>query len=207
MKLYNSVGPNPQVVRMFAAERGIDLEKDLDLDTVDIMAGENREPAYLAKNPGGQSPCIETDSGEYIAEITAICEYLDEKFPGTSLMGATAEERAANRMWTRRVDLYICEPLANGFRYSEGKPMFESRMTLLPEAADGLKGLAQEKITWLDGLMEGRDFVGGDKLALADVLLYCFLTFGETVGQPINTANKNIVAWLERMKSRPSATA
>lgn len=207
MKLYNSVGPNPHVVRMFAAERGINLEKDLQLDTVDIMAGENREAAYLAKNPGGQSPCIETDDGQHIAEITAICEYLDEKFPGQSLMGETAEERAANRMWARRVDLYVCEPLANGFRYSEGKPMFESRMTLIPEAADGLKGLAQEKITWLDGLMEGREFVGGNKLGLADVLLYCFLTFGETVGQPINANNKNIVAWLERMKARPSAQA
>jgi len=207
MKLYNSVGPNPHVVRMFAAERGINLGEDVQLDTVDIMAGENRQPAYLAKNPGGQSPCIETDDGQHIAEITAICEYLDEKFPGQSLMGDTAEERAASRMWARRVDLNVCEPLANGFRYSEGKPMFESRMTMIPEAADGLKGLAQEKISWLDGLMDGREFVGGDKLGLADVLLYCFLTFGETVGQPINAANKNIVAWLERMKARPSAQA
>ena len=110
-------------------------------------------------------------------------------------------------MWTRRVDLYVCEPLANGFRYSEGRPLFESRMTLLPEAADGLKGLAQEKITWLDGLMEGHQFVGGDKIGLADVLLYCFIAFGETVGQPLNQENKNIVAWFEQMKARPSATA
>ena len=207
MKLYNSVGPNPHVVRMFAAERGIDLEKDLDIETVDIMAGENRQPAYLAKNPGGQSPCIETDDGQYIAEITALCEYIDEKFPGQSLMGDTAEERAANRMWARRVDLNVCEPLANGFRYSEGKPLFESRMTLIPEAANGLKGIAQEKITWLDGLIEGREFVGGEKLSLADVLLYCFLIFGESVGQPINPENKNIMAWLDRMKARPSASA
>ena len=207
MKLYNSVGPNPHVVRMFAVERGIDLEKDLDIETVDIMAGENRQPAYLAKNPGGQSPCIETDDGQYIAEITALCEYIDEKFPGQSLMGDTAEERAANRMWARRVDLNVCEPLANGFRYSEGKPLFESRMTLIPEAANGLKGIAQEKITWLDGLIEGREFVGGEKLSLADVLLYCFLIFGESVGQPINPENKNIMAWLDRMKARPSASA
>ena len=80
-------------------------------------------------------------------------------------------------------------------------------MTLLPEAADGLKGLAQEKITWLDGLMEGQQFVGGDNIGLADVLLYCFIAFGETVGQPLNQDNKNIVAWFEQMKARPSATA
>ena len=207
MKFYNSVGPNPHVVRMFAAERGVDLLKDCDVEDIDIMAGANRQADYVAKNPGGQSPCIETDDGQYLAEITALCEYIDEKFPGESLMGQTPEERAANRMWTRRVDLYICEPLANGFRYSEGKPLFESRMTLLPEAADGLKALAQEKITWLDGLMEGREFVGGDKIGLADVPLYCLLAFGATVGQPLNTENKNVTAWFERMQARPSASA
>ena len=207
MKFYNSIGPNPHVVRMFAAERGVDLLKECDVVDVDIMAGANREADYVSKNPGGQLPCIETDSGENIAEITAICEYIDEKFPGQSLLGDSAEQRAASRMWTRRVDLYVCEPLANGFRYSEGRPLFESRMTLLPEAADGLKGLAQEKITWLDGLMEGHQFVGGDKIGLADVLLYCFIAFGETVGQPLNQENKNIVAWFEQMKARPSATA
>ena len=207
MKFYNSVGPNPQVVRMFAAEKGVDLLKDCEVEEVDIVAGANREAAFLAKNPGGQSPCIETDDGEFLAEITALCEYIDEKFPGPSLMGETPEARAANRMWARRVDLNVCEPLANGFRYSEGKPMFENRMTLLPEAADGLKRLAQEKVSWLDGLMEGREFVSGDKVGLADVLLYSFLSFGASVGQPLNEDNKNIMGWFERMKARPSANA
>jgi len=207
MKFYNSIGPNPHVVRMFAAERGVDLLQECDVEEVDIMAGANREAAYVSKNAGGQLPCIETDDGQCIAEITAICEYIDEKFPGQSLMGSTPEERAENRMWTRRVDLYVAEPLANGFRYSEGKPMFESRMTVLPEAADGLKALAQEKISWLDGLLGDKQFLAGDKIGLADVLLYCFMAFGETVGQPLNKDNKNIMAWFERMKARPSASA
>ena len=49
MKLHNYLGPNPHVVRMFAAERGIDLDKV----EVDIMAGENRTPEFLAMNPIG----------------------------------------------------------------------------------------------------------------------------------------------------------
>ena len=110
-------------------------------------------------------------------------------------------------MWTRRVDLYVCEPLANGFRFAEGLEMFKTRMTVLPEAAEGLKGLAQEKITWLDGLIEGREFIAGDKITLADVLLFCFLAFGGNVGQPLNPENKNIVAWFERVGARPSAAA
>ena len=207
MKFYNSVGPNPQVVRMFAAEKGVNLLEDVDTEEIDILAGVNRQAEYTAKNPGGQLPCLELDDGSFLAEITALCEYIDEKFPGPRLMGDTAEERAANRMWTRRVDLYICEPLANGFRYSEGKALFEGRMTLLPDAADGLKALAQEKLTWLDGLIEGNEFIGGAKLSLADVLLYCFVAFGTTVGQPLNTDNKNVAAWYERMAARPSASA
>jgi len=203
MKLFNSVGPNPQVVRMYAAELGIELA----LQEVDLMAGENRQAEYSAKNPSSQLPCLELDDGTHIAEITAICEYLDDINPGASLLGATPEERANSRMWTRRVDLNICEPLANGFRFAEGLPLFKERITVLPEAAEGLKRIAQEKLTWLDGLIHGRDFIGGDKIGLADILLYCFLAFGATVRQPLNTENTNIAAWFDRMSTRPSATA
>ena len=203
MKFYNSLGPNPQVVRMFAAERGVELE----MEDVDIMAGANREAGYVAKNPTGQMPCLQLDDGAYLAEVTAICEYLDETADGEPLLGATPEERANQRMWTRRVDLYICEPLANGFRYAEGRELFKNRMTLIPEASEGLKGLAQEKLTWLDGLIEGRDYIAGDNPGLADILLFCFVNFGTSVGQPLNEANANIAAWFERMKARPSASA
>jgi len=205
MKLYTSVGPNPHVVRMFAAERGIELGKDVATEEIDIVAGDNRKAPFLSKNPGGQSPCLETDSGNFIAEITVICEYLDEQFPGQSLIGSTAEERAITRMWVRRVDLNVCEPLANGFRYSQGLGMFKDRMSVIPEAADGLKAIAQEKISWIDGLMAGREFVAGDSLTLADILLYCFLAFGEQVGQPLNRENANIAAWYDRMAARPTA--
>lgn len=205
MKLYTSVGPNPHVVRMFAAERGIELGKDLTTEEIDIVAGDNRKEPFLSKNPGGQSPCLETDSGAFIAEITVICEYLDEQFPGQSLIGASAEERANTRMWVRRIDLGVCEPLANGFRYSQGLAMFKDRMSVIPEAADGLKAIAQEKISWIDGLMAGRQFVAGDSLTLADILLYCFLAFGEQVGQPLNRDNANIAAWFDRMAARPTA--
>jgi len=203
MKLINSVGPNPHVVRMFAAERGIQLDKE----DLDIMAGLNRQSDYLKKNPAGQSPCLELDDGSYLSEITAICEYLDEKFPGDSLMGSTPEQRAEARMWTRRVDLGICEPLANGFRFSEGLPLFKDRMVTVPEAADGLKRIAQDRLKWLDQQIAGRQFLCGNRITLADVLLFCFLAFGNAVGQPLNPENKNVKAWFDRMAARPSASA
>lgn len=201
MKLYNSMGPNPKVVRMFMAERGIEME----MQEVDLMTGENRQAAFVATNPSGTLPALETDDGTVLAEITAICEYLDEKEGQSSLIGTTAEERAVTRMWSRRIDLNILENLANGFRFSEGLGLFKDRMRTIPQAADDLKTLAQERITWLDGLMEGKEFICGDRFSLADILLYSFLEFGESVGQPINQDNLNICAWYARIKERPSA--
>ena len=204
MLFYDSVGPNPQVVRIFAAERGADLPKT----TIDLRGGENRQPAYMAKNPAGQLPCLELDDGFVLAEITAICEYLDEVGPaGRTLIGATPQERAETRMWVRRIDLNILEPLANGFRFAEGLKLFAPRIHVIPQAADDLKQIAQEKLTWLNGLIEGREFICGNRLTLADILLFSFLDFGARVGQPINAANANIVAHHARMKARPSSAA
>ena len=204
MKLYDSVGPNPHIVRMFVAEKGIEIPKQ----TVDLRKGENREAEHLKRNAMGQMPTLELDDGSFLSEITAICEYLDEVAKGgTSLIGATAEERAETRMWVRRIDLNILEPLANGFRFSEGLKLFAPRIRTIPHAADDLKALAQEKITWLDGLLAGKQFICGDRLTLADLLLFAFLDFGQSVGQALNPANKNIAAHFERMKARPSAAA
>jgi glutathione S-transferase len=203
MKLYSSIGPNPKAVRMFMAEKGIDIP----LVKVDLMGGENRREPYLAKNPAGQTPALELEDGTVLAEITAICEYLDEISPAPSLIGETPEERALTRMWVRRIDLNIVEPMANGFRSAEGLAMFQHRVRCIPHAADDLKLIAKEKLAWLDGLIAGRPFICGDKLTLADILLYAFLEFGAAVGQKPDPALTNIAAWFERMKARPSATA
>ncbi|MGH1422231.1 MAG: glutathione S-transferase family protein [Hyphomonas sp.] len=203
MKLYTSIGPNPQVVKMFMSERGITLP----MVEIDIQAGKNREPEFLKTNPSGQSPTLELDDGSVITEILAICEYLDETHPGDSLIGSTPEERAQTRRWTRWTDLNIAEPLANGFRFSQGLPMFKDRMRCLPEAAEGLKACAQDKIAFLDGQLGERPFVAGEKFTLADILLFSFLGFGEMVGQPVNPEFKNLVRWRQTVAERPSAAA
>lgn len=202
MKLYTSIGPNPRAVTMFMAEKGITLPQV----EIDLRGGENRRAPYNESiNPAGQTPALELDDGTMLTEILAICEYLDELFPEPSLIGTSAEERANTRMWTRRVDLKICEPLTNGFRYAEGLPLFETRMRCLPEAAAGLKAIAQDGLRWLDPLIAGRDYIAGDRLTLADILLFAFLDFGASVGQPIDPALVQISRWYDRMKSRPSA--
>jgi glutathione S-transferase len=203
MKFYNSVGPNPRVVRMFMAEKNLSLPTQ----EVDLMKGENRQDAHLSRNPHGQMPTLELDNGSFLSEILPICEYLEEKNPNPPLIGATPEERGETRMWTRRVDLNICEPMANGFRFSQGLPLFQSRIVTVPEAAPGLKKIAADRLHWLDGQMKGRDFVCGKRFSLADILLFCFVDFGGQVGQPLDAANANLAGWFARVKDRPSAKA
>ena len=201
MKLYDSVGPNPRIVRMFMAEKGIEMPKQ----TVDLRRGENREAEHLKRNPRGQMPTLELDDGNYVFEITAICEYLEEKHPTPPMIGATPEQRAECRMWTRRVDLNICEHLANG---GEGFKFFEKRIPCAPEASPGLKMIAANRLQWLDGQMaDGREYLRGKRFTMADILLYDWLEFGAQVGQPLDTANTNIVAWMARVAERPSAKA
>jgi len=203
MKFYNSIGPNPRVVRMFAAEKGLKLN----MVEVDLMKGENRQSPYTAKNAAGQMPCLELDDGSTISEITAICEYLEELNPSPALIGTNAKERAETRMWTRRADLNIVEPMANGFRYSEGLPLFKDRIPTAPEAAPGLKKVAQDRMLWLDKMIAGHQYLAVNRFTLADILLFCFLEFGKQVGQQINPDAANLNSWYARVKDRPSAKA
>jgi glutathione S-transferase len=80
-------------------------------------------------------------------------------------------------------------------------------MRCLPEAADGLKAIARDKLEWLDGLVAGRTWICGDRFTLADILLYCFLAFGANVGQPLPEPLKNLQAWYGRVGARESANA
>lgn len=203
MKLYDGPGPNPKVVRMFIAEKGLSVP----VEAVDLMKGENRQAAHLARNPSGQLPTFETDEGPCISEVTVICEYLEEKFPAKPLIGNSILDRAETRMWTRKVDLNICEPMGNGFRFGEGIRMFKERVHCEPEASPGLKRLAQANLKWLDGQMAGKTYLAGNRFTLADILLYCFVSFFNNYGQPLDPEFKNLGAWFARVDARPSAKA
>lgn len=199
MKLYTGMGPNPRVVSIAIAELGAEIT----LEKVDLMTGENRKSAHLGRNPSGQLPTLELDDGSFLAEVTAIVEYLDEKSKG-SLIGSTAEQRAETRMWTRRIDLNICETLGNGFRFAEGLPLFKDRIHCIPQAADDFKAIAREKLVWLDQLIDGKEFICGDRFTLADILLFAFLEFGASVGQPLDAKCERLQSWFARVAARPS---
>ena len=110
-------------------------------------------------------------------------------------------------MWTRRVELGITENLYNGFRYAEGLELFRERMRVLPEAADGLKAIARDKLAWLDGLVAGRPFIVGDRFTIADIILFVALDFGGPSASRSTRASENLGTWMARVAERPSAAA
>ena len=186
---------------MFLAEKGITIPST----ELDMLKGENRKPPYTDRNPGGQVPALELDNGKCIGETVAIWEYLEEKHPTPRADRHQCRGTRRGSQWQRRVEMQITEHLYNGFRYSEGCRLFKDRMRIIPEAAPALKAIVQDKLKWLDKLLEGKQYIAGDRFTVADIILYCALDFGASVKQPLDPSLKNVNAWFKRVDSRPSA--
>jgi len=201
MKYYHSIGPSPATARFFIAEKGLDLE----VVTLDLLKGENREAAHLARNPLGQLPVLELDDGTRITESLAICETLEELFPNPPLIGTTLKERAETRMWTQRVNLGIAYPLLKAFQMGAGRKVYESRTYTNAEAVAGLTGLASYHLEWLDKEISDQ-FLCGSRFTLADIVLFSFLTFADSHGNPIDKKLTRIWSWVERVEARPTMT-
>lgn len=203
MLIYDAISPAPRCLRMFVLEKGLRLPAV----TVDVMRGENREPAWLAVNPAGQTPALRLDDGSVLAEAVAIAEYLEELHPAPALIGTTPQQRALTRQWWRRVELNVTEFIHNAFHYAEGLPRFTSRIPVAPEAAAGLKRIAQDRLAWLDGLFGAGPWLCGERFSAADIWLYVWLDFGAGVNQPFDRTLPKIGPWFERVAARPSAAA
>ena len=203
MKLHSSLGPNPRLVRMFLIEKGIEATRI----HYDIIGGENRKSAELtAKNPLQTLPVLELDDGTLLTESWTICEYLEEVQPEPNLIGRTALERAEVRRWVRWFDQDVVVPMTMGFRGGAGRPMFEPRMSVVsPAAANELTALANEKFVWLDGQLGSRDHLALDRFSLADLIVFCFINFGFTVGWKLPEGTPNLARQVALIGKRPSA--
>ena len=113
LKLYNYThAPNPRRVRIFAAEKGIALT----LEEVDILAGQNRTPEFLAKNSSGAVPVLELDDGSHLSESVAICRYLEGLQVNPNLLGRDLCEQAEIERWNRRMELELLGPIGRTFQ-------------------------------------------------------------------------------------------
>ncbi len=203
MLLLDALSPAPRTVRMYLAEKGLNLPSR----PIDVFSGENRQAAYLAHNPAGQTPALLLDDGTCIAEAVAIMEYLEERHPGPPLIGTTPEERALTRQWQRRAELNITENIHNAYHYAEGLARFVGRIPVAPEAAAGLKQVAQNRIAWLDAMLDGHTFLVGERFTIADIWLYVWLDFADSVGQQFDRSLRNLPSWFSRVAARPAAAA
>jgi len=183
------------------------LEKQLQLPavTIDVMIGENRQLTYLTVNPAGQTPALRLDDNSVLTEAVAIAEYLEELYPDPVLIGSTPEQRAQTRQWWRRVELNITEFIHNAYHYAEGLARFESRIPVVPEAAEGLKQVAQDRLRWLDNMFGSGPYLCGERFTAADIWLYVWLDFGQSVNQPFDRNLPNIGPWFDRVATRHSA--
>ena len=203
MKIYDSFGMNPRMVRFFMIEKGISVDRE----EIDIISGESRREPYLNRNPTGQTPLLELDDGTQLSESWAICEYLEETHPEPPLIGRTATERAVTRMWWRRAEQNICQPMLHGFYYAEALGVYRDRMHCIPEAAEGLKAKGREGMRWLDGLIADRRWLADERFTIADICLFCYLDLLRGAGQSIPDECADLAAWFVRVGARPAASA
>ena len=193
--------PNPRRVRMFLAEKGIDLPET----NVDMMKREHKSPEFRAKNSMGQLPALELDDGTCISETVAICRYFEETNPEPPLFGVTPVEKALVDQWIRRVEFAVMMPVGNFWRHAH--PRTAALLTQFKDFGQSNAETYKGAQKYLDRELESRDFLVGDSYTMADICLLSTVDFAEWIGLPVEDEFANLKAWRERVKARPSADA
>ena len=209
MKLYDcQMAPNPRRVRVFLAEKGVDIPKT----EVSIIEGENLKPEYLAVNPRGLLPTLELDDGSRIDETIAICRYIEETQPEPNLMGRDALEKAQIESWQRHMEFDGLNPTGEMFRNSfdpfknRGLPGLEN-VQAIPELAARGKAGVERFYERLEHRLSQSAYVAGERYTIADITALCVVDFASFAKMGIPEANTNTKRWHADVSSRPSAKA
>ena len=206
MKLYDlKQAPNPRRVRIFAAEKGIDLT----LVPVNLGAGEHKTPDFLAKHPSGKIPALETDDGQFIGESVAICRYLEALHPEPNLFGATPLELGRIEMYNRILEFELWGPL--GTSWVNGPvvaQMARGRFKQIPAAKEASDKAVHAFYARMDRELGERPFMAGDRFTIADITALVAVDFASSmVGLPPNPELAHLWDWHARVSARPSAGA
>ena len=209
MKLYDcSTAPSPRRVRIFAAEKGIELEKI----EVDLRSGAQFEPEYRAINPDCVVPVLELNDGTRISEVMAICLYLEEIHPEPALFGDTPEQRALSMMWASKIEQQGLMPMRDAFRNS-AKGLSGHAITG-PVGAEQIPALAERGrqcvITFFERLedqLADNEFIAGDFYSVADVTGLVLTDFAQWIKLELPEDADNVRRWYAAVSTRPSAAA
>jgi glutathione S-transferase len=201
MKLYSFAAPNPQKVRIYAAEKGIALP----CEEVAVLDNALKSPEMLAKNPLAQVPFLELDDGQIIRESLAIIEYLEALHPQPPMFGSTPLERARIQELDRLAELGILMEAANYAHHTF--PFFAELGPQSSEGAQMASNLLATKLAIMDMEIGDKTFVAGGRLSIADITLFCALGFVTQYGPGIPADLDNLSRWRAGFAKRPSATA
>jgi glutathione S-transferase len=204
MLFYNTgnPAPNPRRVRIFAAEKGIELPTR----QVEIFKGEHKAPEYLAINPMGQTPTLQLDDGSVITESVSICRYLEHLDPEPPMFGATARAAAEIDQMIRRVELRLMNPI--GMVWVHTHPL---TARVVPHQYTDFGESNRPRIDVVmrefDAVLADRAFVGGAAYSMADIVLLTTIDFAKFIGVEMPDDAPHLKAWHERVSARPSAQA
>jgi glutathione S-transferase len=204
MKLYGAPkpAPNPRRVRMFLAEKGIDLPET----PIDLMTREHKSPQYRQKNSLGQVPTLELDDGATISETVAICRYFEELHPEPPLFGSTALEKAQVDMWVRRIEFQLMAPVGQFWRHAH--PRTAGLLKQYRDFGESNRAAYSSAQLWLDAeLADGRPFIAGADFTMADICALSTVDFAHWIGLELDADRPHLTAWHQRTRSRASADA
>jgi glutathione S-transferase len=202
MKIHESHNaPNPRRVRIFLAEKGIQVP----YEEVDIGKAVNRGEEFRKKNPLSTVPVLELDDGTFISESVAICRYFEEVMPQPPLFGTDAKQRALVEMWNRRMEFNLLQPIADAFR--QRHDFFKGRIRQLAEYAEVQRLNAEDGLDWLDRELTSRRFIAGDQFTIADITAVVAIDFGRVSKIAIKPDQLNLARWHAEVSARPSAKA
>ncbi|HEX2560535.1 glutathione S-transferase [Phenylobacterium sp.] len=203
MKLYGAPypAPNPRRVRIFLAEKGINLAET----AVDMGKREHKSAEHRARNSLGQLPTLELDDGTAISETVAICRYFEEVQPDPPLFGRTPVEKAQVEMWIRRAEFVLMQPVGNYWRHAH--PYTAVLLTQFKDFGESNRETYAGALKWFDRELADRPFVTGDQYTMADICALTTVDFAKWIGLPVPEEHANVLAWRERVGSRPSALA
>src|SRR5215468_9484979 len=167
MKLYDGGrAPNPRRVRVFLAEKGIEIEKQ----QIDIAALEHKGAAFTAINPLQRMPALVLDDGTIITESIAICRYFEALQPEPPLFGVGPKDSAIVEMWNRRAEINFLSNVAAVFRHTH-PAMKELEVPQVPAWAEANRPRISWFLEMLNLELTNREFVAGDRYTVADITM------------------------------------
>jgi glutathione S-transferase len=193
--------PNPRRVRIFLAEKGIELPET----PVNLMKREHKSPEHRARNSLGQVPTLVLDDGTAISETVAICRYFDEVQPDPPLFGATPKEKALVDMWVRRAEFVLMQPVGNFWRHAH--PRTAALLTQYKDFGESNRETYAGALKWFDRELAERPFVAGEAYSMADICALTTIDFADWIGLEVPEERANVRAWRERVSARPSSAA